>query len=707
MTAAAVEQFKTAIERAGLVPPPLIVDDGKLHRFASNGERGDAAGYYIFHSDGVPAGVYGCWRMGFQQTWCSKPDGTMTEAERLAHRQRVDQLRREREHDEQLRQAEAGKRAAGIWDGSIPASSEHPYLKHKQVGAYGLRRQDDRLIIPLRDADGTLHSLEYIDGAGTKLFLSGGRTKGLFHLIGTPGGVLCIAEGYATAASIHEATGYAVAIACSAGNLLPVAEALRHQHPDMTLLLCGDHDESGTGQSKAKEAAEAIAGLWVIPTDAGMDWNDVHVKHGADSIRLAIESGLKKKSDTMATPATVQDPHPDDDAEPLADSLGPFPEEAWRGPFKTYRDAMQGTSEAPDTAHFTALWGVAAACLRRRVSFYYAFPHYPNVYLVNFGGTGDSKTSAGRQGLRLLPDEGVKLLRGVGSAEALGDWMQQPDEGPAVSHLLFIEELATLLTRGGWEGSTLLSFLTETFDAPDRYEIPFRKNPVLIHEPTPTLVAGTTVEWLWKGLREIDVHGGFGNRIFYMTGTPKPPIPLPAKPNAEALASVRADLQRLAAHPSMEFFFSPDAQALWNEFYIKWKSTSWAELTTAAIKRVPAYIVKLSMTYACLEGTSLIIADQLNAAIRVGHYGAKCADKLMSRHRQHTLQGKCEGRVLSALKDHDLPPWKIHHAISGSFNAEELARAIRALEAAGAISPVAKTRKGELIYRRRDRKAEV
>ena len=409
---------------------------------------------------------------------------------------------------------------------------------------------------------------------------------------------------------------------------------------------------------------------------------------------------------TGSTSLRLQAAEPDD-IPPHKDELGEFPEDAWRGPFKIYREAMRGTSEAPDTAHFTVLWAVAAACLRRRVSFYYAFPHYPNVYLVNFGNTGDSKTSAGRQGLRLLPEQGIKLLRGVGSAEALGDWMKQPDEGPAVSHLLFIEELATLLTRGGWEGSTLLSFLTETFDTPDRYEIPFRKNPVLVQEPTPSLIAGTTIEWLWKGLREIDVHGGFGNRIFYMTGTPKPPIPLPAKPNPDALAEVRGHLQRLADHPSRELFFMPDAQAIWNAFYLAWKSTSWPELTTAAIKRIPAYIVKLSMIYACLEGTSLITTDQVSAAIKVGHYGAKCADQLMNRHRQHTVQGKCEARVLRVLEQTDLPPWRIHRQISGGYTAEELARAIRALEAAGAIMPVAKTPRNEPIYGRRDRKREV
>lgn len=405
--------------------------------------------------------------------------------------------------------------------------------------------------------------------------------------------------------------------------------------------------------------------------------------------------------------AQVSTEKSDDLAGAPSDDLGEFPESAWRGPFKIYRAAMEGTSEAPDTAHFSALWAAAAACLRRRVHMHYGHTTYANVYLANYGTTGDYKTTAMRYGLRLLPEQGVKILRGVGSAEALGDWMQQADEGVKVSHLLFIEELATLLTRGGWEGSTLLSFLTETFDAPDRYEIPFRKNPVLVDEPTPTLFTGTTPEWLWKGLREIDIHGGFGNRIFYMTGKPKSPIPLPAKPHADAITTVRNDLQRLLTLPQMELFFTPEAETLWANFYHAWKSTHWPDLTAAAVKRVPTYIVKLAMTYACLEGSNLISKDQLEAAILVGGYGAKCADRLMNRHRQATIQGKCEARVLAALKDQDLPAWKVHRSISGSYSAEELTRALRALDAAGVIREIGKTVRNEPIYGRRDRKREV
>jgi putative DNA primase/helicase len=72
-----------------------------------------------------------------------------------------------------------------------------------------------------------LHSLQFIGPEGDKRFLSGGRVSGCYLLIGKPDVTLCIAEGYATGASIHEAAGCAVAVAFNAGNLLPVARTLR------------------------------------------------------------------------------------------------------------------------------------------------------------------------------------------------------------------------------------------------------------------------------------------------------------------------------------------------------------------------------------------------------------------------------------------------------------------------------------------------
>lgn len=381
-----------------------------------------------------------------------------------------------------------------------------------------------------------------------------------------------------------------------------------------------------------------------------------------------------------------------------------FPEAAWRGPFADYRAAMDGTSEAPDSVHFSALWANAATWLRRRVYIYYAMKLYPNVFLLNFGPTGESKTSAARQGLGLLPDdERVKVLGGVGSAEALGDWMSQSGDGGSVAHLLFLEELSTLLIRGGWDGSTLLGFLTETFDAPDLYEVLFRKNPVRVIEPTPTMLAGTTPVWFWKSMREIDFHGGFGNRLFFLTGSPKGEIPRPGKPNAAMLECVREALRGLDKVLPCEMDLEAKADELWGEFYSDWKKLNLDPLVTAATKRIPAYAMKLALVYAAFEKTApLITADQMAAAIQVARFGIACAERLIKAQRPFSVIGRCEEAVCRALMNEALPAWRIHQKIGGRFSADDMARALGGLQRTGIILVVGSTSRHETIYRLRE-----
>ena len=102
-----VEQFRAAIAAAGLTPPENIRSDGELMRFASNGQQGDDAGWYVMYEDVVSAGVFGCWREGIKQYWCSKSRDTMTLAERETHRLRVMAMRQKREADLKLRQDKA------------------------------------------------------------------------------------------------------------------------------------------------------------------------------------------------------------------------------------------------------------------------------------------------------------------------------------------------------------------------------------------------------------------------------------------------------------------------------------------------------------------------------------------------------------------------------------------------------------------------
>jgi len=133
--------------------------------------------------------------------------------------------------------------------------------------------QTDTLIVPMVDETGLVQNLQLIFKAGGKKFLKGGRKSGCWHLIGEVSDSLIVAEGYATAASIHEATGLPVAVAFDAGNLLPVGQALRALYPTALMLFAADDDheteaagKGNPGLEKAEMAAAAVGGCVVSPT---------------------------------------------------------------------------------------------------------------------------------------------------------------------------------------------------------------------------------------------------------------------------------------------------------------------------------------------------------------------------------------------------------------------------------------------------------
>ena len=293
-TADAIErEFSDAIVSAGLTPPPEITADGKLHRFSSSGKRGDDSGWFVLHVDGVVAGAFGDWRSGLSQTWRAKSSRSLSPTERTAQREWIATARRAREAEEARTQATAAERAATIWASAGPARADHPYLVRKRVKPHGLRVHRGALVVPMRDAAGALHSLQFIGAEGDKRFLSGGRVAACYYGLGRAprsGEQLIVGEGFATAASISESTGGAVVVAFNAGNLEPVARALRGKYPEARIVIAADNDESGTGQRAAQAAARAVGAIVATPPTAGDDFNDVHRELGAASVCRILET---------------------------------------------------------------------------------------------------------------------------------------------------------------------------------------------------------------------------------------------------------------------------------------------------------------------------------------------------------------------------------------------------------------------------------
>lgn len=282
------EQLIDAMRGAGLEPPEQIHLDGKLHRFKSGtkgqGKGGDKPGWYVVYGDGVPAGRFGCWRSGVEVTWRAEIGRKLSPAEEMANARRMAEAKAARDA-EQARQYEvASSTVETIWSSAQGASPEHPYLQRKGIGVHGARvTGDGRLVVPLYGQDGQLSTLQYIAHDGTKLYHPGGQTGGKFWMIGTADepGIIYIAEGFATAATIHEATNRPVVVAYSASNLVPVTGSIREMFgQSQDVVIVADNDASGVGQRYAEQAAAKYGARVVMPPESG-DAND-YAKAGHD-----------------------------------------------------------------------------------------------------------------------------------------------------------------------------------------------------------------------------------------------------------------------------------------------------------------------------------------------------------------------------------------------------------------------------------------
>lgn len=297
-----INEFCESMAANGLQCPDAIVSDGVLHRFNVNGDKpGSKNGWYVLYGDnGLPAGAFGSWKLGQTFTWCGKEERTLTEDERAKWRERIAEAKKARDEEQKRLHSKAREKAAWIWENS-KLVTEHPYLEAKNVKSRGLRQYKDSLVIPIQDTDGAVHSLQFIGTDGDKRFLSDGAIRGYLYPIDSDGDILLICEGYATGASLHEATGYAVAVAFNAGNLKPVCEALHKKSPDTKFVVCGDDDfetDGNPGITKAKAAVTAIGAVLAIPkfkdqAHRGTDFNDLHQIEGLEAVRQQIEEALR------------------------------------------------------------------------------------------------------------------------------------------------------------------------------------------------------------------------------------------------------------------------------------------------------------------------------------------------------------------------------------------------------------------------------
>ena len=351
----AICQFRDAMSAAGLEPPDVI-EPGKLHRFPGVGKRnGNTAGWCKLFDDGL-GGCFGDWSSGLSENWQPKRDRPFSTIEREAFRRHVAEAEAQLDAERKARQAEAAAKAAAIWNGAAPAPANHSYLVRKGIEVHGARLHNGALLIPMRDG-GELRSLQFIGPHGDKRFLTGGCVAGCYFSIGDTRGAaaLCIAEGFATGAIIHQATGYPVVVAFNAGNLKAVAQAMRARFPTLPLIVCADDDadtQGNPGLKKAGEAAQTVGGLLAVPSfgpdrqSGATDFNDMAAVLGMDAVRNAINNAT---SPGGGVPENAAAGGLWPELQPLAAKVEPepYPLDALPDAIRAAVEEVQGFTKAP------------------------------------------------------------------------------------------------------------------------------------------------------------------------------------------------------------------------------------------------------------------------------------------------------------------------------------------------------------------------
>jgi len=326
------EEFAQALHTAGLdLRGELPALDGEIHRVPLLDSPDGPGGAYCAYGGEQPYGWMQNFENGEKTPWIAT--GHVLSAEQIeAMYQEREKNRQELESRIAEIRNDAAREAHEIIVRAGIASSEHPFLKEREIEPFVAHQNGDTLYIPMHNIDGEIRNLQIIEGKDHSRFLLGAEREGIFTLIAgmennLPQGEILLAENYASGASLHMATGKPVAVAFTAENLTPVAIALREQFPQAAITICASNNQydraDGTvhnrGVIEAERAAEAVGGKVVVPefndtekSRSLVDFNDLHVSRGLDEVKRqfdgpALEKAQEVKAEKAAKKAKGQE----------------------------------------------------------------------------------------------------------------------------------------------------------------------------------------------------------------------------------------------------------------------------------------------------------------------------------------------------------------------------------------------------------------
>ncbi len=288
------KSFEEVLSAYGIPLPKQDIVVGKFTRWGKN-QRYWARP--LSDSNGI---AYGDWCVGISEVWLEQTNINLKPEEITQRQKQIERIRQEEERERESTHQGAITYAQEKWH-MLSESGSSEYLIKKQINGYGIRFDSQNIVVPVCDIKGQLWGLQEITPDGRKSFTFGTKVKGNFHILGQlkTATDAYVVEGYATGASVYQATNKPVIIAFNAGNLLPVVTAIQFQYPALKISILGDNDcwktdVGNIGKEKAEEVAKRFGLRVVFPvfkntTSKPTDFNDLHCLEGLEVVKNQVQ----------------------------------------------------------------------------------------------------------------------------------------------------------------------------------------------------------------------------------------------------------------------------------------------------------------------------------------------------------------------------------------------------------------------------------
>ncbi len=692
-----------------------LISDGMIHRYSADEKQNKRDEWYVGHEIISSQGnlhlvvIFGSWSNDSKHVYRSFDQNNSKQLYGTDELKELNEIANTKKYyiDEEIKKAHEiiAQKTNGIWAqyaDQAPSEAHLTYIKLKKIKQFpGVKFGNNQqgypaLIIPLYNNSGEIRSLQFISVDNNsemvyKNFFKGGEKKGNYHTIGnitSDTKALLVCEGYATGATIHEATNYPVVVAFDANNVAPVVEGIKQNFPSIPIIIAADNDAMGI--KKANEAA-SIHGCKVLipnfPSDRKgkecSDYNDLAAIVGIAEVKKQLDiayimseqriESLKKKFS-----------HEKDPCESF--SLSQLPPI-----LSDYITSIHATTQAHPIMLTASVLTMLSAYVGTKIKIpegEYFQDLYANLWILCIAKSGQFKTTALNKGARLAYNQQALIFRTIKeqrenassddtdiektiietsrknvvlptkiTAEAFLEYLAQGHQGA-----IYAGEF------GGWlqnldksHNNDFKAICTEFFDVPNFYRYKTKtQGDCIIEKPYASICGVSTMQWVIANLKPSDIPSGFFARFLIITPPYQDEIPpaLPRKdPDENPYESrFKTHIENILANieTHREYYLSPEAKELFRTLHEKHiylipqiYSDKAKEILQPYLKRWSPYLLKLAMLMQlCIdEKTNKICVDAIMAAFHFLNTAMKSTAALFEKELgESEHQRKC--RVL-------------------------------------------------------------